>query len=67
MRNKNRNNMKYYTTYEAARKLLVTSATIIKWIKDGKIKAIKTIGGHRRIPASQVDRIWAEMSKDFNN
>lgn len=58
---------KFYTTHTAARKLLVTPTTVIKWIQMGKIKTIKTLGKHRRIPAAEIDRIWAEMSKYFNN
>lgn len=56
----------FYTTHTAAKKLLVTPTTIIQWIKDGKIKTMKTLGQHRRIPAKEIDRIWEEMDKDFN-
>lgn len=59
------NTVDYYTTHTAARKLLVTPTTIIHWIRMGKIKTIKTVGGHRRIPASEIDRIWEMMNKDF--
>lgn len=52
---------RYWTTFEAAKKLLVTSATIIKWIREGRLKTIRTLGGHRRIPDAEVQRVYKEM------
>jgi putative resolvase len=51
----------YYTTDEAARILCVTPVTIINWVKDGKIKCIRTLGGHRRITASEIERVLELM------
>ena len=45
----------YYTTYEAGNRLFVTHSTIIDWIKRGKLKAAKTLGGHRRILRAELD------------
>lgn len=61
------NDLQVYTTYTAAKKLLVTSPTIIKWINLGHLKVIRTLGGHRRIPAEEVNRVWEEMNKKFKN
>lgn len=52
---------KFFTTHEAAEKLMVTPTTVILWINDGKIKCRKTLGGHRRIPISEIDRVLKEM------
>mgnify|MGYP002725747673 CR=1 FL=1 len=38
-----------FTTAQAARLLGVSVATVVNWIDDGKLKAHKTPGGHRRI------------------
>jgi excisionase family DNA binding protein len=38
------------TTGQAARYCHVSQATIVNWIKDGKLKAYATPGGHYRIP-----------------
>ena len=57
------NNNKHYTTWQAAKMLLITAATIIKYIKDGKISCVRTIGGHRRIPGTEINRIWGIMNK----
>lgn len=54
----------YLTTTQAAEDLLITQATVIQWFKKGWIKnVITTLGGHRRIPMSEVRRIRGEMSE----
>ena len=45
---------------QAARRLGVSPATIQRWVDAGTISAVRTIGGHRRIPASEIRRILAE-------
>ena len=42
---------------EAARVLGVSPDTIKRWIYQGKIKSIKTPGGHHRIPTVEIDRL----------
>ena len=42
---------------EAARELGVSYPTIKQWIYRGKLKAIKTPGGHYRIPESELDAL----------
>ena len=56
--------VKFYTTHSAARKLLVTPTTIIAWIKQGKIKAMRTDGNHRRILPEEIDRLYEKMKAD---
>ncbi|MFH1360177.1 MAG: response regulator [Candidatus Omnitrophota bacterium] len=46
---------KFYTTYEAGDMLFVSHSTIIEWINAGRIKAVKTLGGHRRIPKEELN------------
>jgi excisionase family DNA binding protein len=43
-----------YTTGQAAKYCHVSQATIINWIKDGKLEAYTTPGGHYRIPQSDL-------------
>lgn len=38
-----------FSTHDAAKVCRVTPMTVIRWIKEGKIPAFKTAGGHRRI------------------
>lgn len=47
----------YFTTHETARFLSVTPTTIIQWIKEKRINAVKTLGGHRRISKNEVDKV----------
>jgi len=44
----------YMTTTEVARLCGVSRFTIINWAKQGKIKTIRTVGRHYRIPASEA-------------
>lgn len=46
-----------YTLKEAKKLLGVTTRTIQKWDKEGKIRVVRTIGGRRRIPESEIRRI----------
>jgi excisionase family DNA binding protein len=56
----------YLTTVQAAKHLLVTQTTVIQWIKKGWIKSLTTLGGHRRIPMSEIRRIRGEMIREVN-
>ncbi|MFA5059300.1 MAG: response regulator [Candidatus Omnitrophota bacterium] len=49
----------FYTTYEAGSRLFVSHSTVIDWIESGKLKAVKTLGGHRRIPREELERFMA--------
>ena len=42
---------------EAAKLLSVHHTTIRRWIQEGKLQAIRTLGGHYRIPRGEVERI----------
>jgi excisionase family DNA binding protein len=44
----------YMTTTKLARLCGVSRFTIINWIKRGRIKAIRTVGRHYRIPVSEA-------------
>ena len=45
---------KYLTTFQAAEIMSVTPDSVLKWIKSGKLKALKTPGGHHRIESTSV-------------
>jgi molybdopterin-binding protein len=42
---------------EASRILGISYPTLKQWIYRGKIKTVKTPGGHHRIPESEIDRM----------
>jgi len=46
-----------YTMKEASKLLGVHIRTIQKWDKEGKIRCVRTVGGKRRVPESEIKRI----------
>jgi len=56
----------YVTTIQAGKILHVKGFTIAQWCNSKKIKFIKTLGGHRRIPLSEIDRLL-EKEKNLGN
>ena len=44
-----------FSTHSAARFCRVTPMTIIRWVEEGRIKAYKTPGGHRRIMRGDLE------------
>jgi putative resolvase len=46
-----------YTLKEAKKLLGVTTKTIQRWDKEGKIRVVRTVGGRRRIPEGEIKRI----------
>jgi len=46
-----------YTMKEASRLLGVHVKTIQRWDREGKIRCVRTVGGKRRVPESEVKRI----------
>lgn len=52
-----------YTTTKVAKMFGVTPRTIQMWADSGMIKVTKTLGGHRRITAQEVDRLARELGR----
>ena len=48
---------------EAADLIGVSYPTIKQWIYNGKIRSVKTAGGHHRIPTDEVERILNAQKK----
>jgi excisionase family DNA binding protein len=44
----------YLTTTQAARLMSVSPDTVLKWVRAGKVKSYRTLGGHFRIPTSEM-------------
>ncbi|MGI8758006.1 MAG: BldC family transcriptional regulator [Acidimicrobiales bacterium] len=53
---------KLLTPAEVAKMFRVNPKTVTRWAKAGKLSAIRTLGGHRRFRASEVNRCFEEMS-----
>lgn len=54
------------TPREAANAIGVSYPTLKSWILSGKIKTVKTAGGHHRIPASELDAYLPRQRKAKN-
>lgn len=52
-----------YTVTEVANKFSVSRQTVLKWIKTGKIKAVKVVKVYR-IPNEEIDRLTQDMRKE---
>lgn len=52
-----------YTTTKVAKIFGVTPRTIQMWADSGMIEVTKTLGGHRRITAQEVERLSRELGK----
>lgn len=47
----------------AAQELGISYPTLKQWIYRGKVRSVKTAGGHHRIPRSEIDRILFQNGK----
>jgi len=47
-------------TYEVARRLRIPPRTVARLSRKGRLAAVHTLGGHRRYPQAQVDRLLSE-------
>lgn len=52
----------YIRTAEAARILRVSTKTVSRWAKDGKIPYVVTLGGHRRFPARAIHELARRLA-----
>lgn len=48
---------KLYSVRDACKVLGISYPTLKQWIYKGKLKSVKTQGGHHRIPETEVDRL----------
>lgn len=55
---------KLYSLKEAKQLLGVKTRTIQQWDRDGKLKVIRTLGGRRRIPESEILKLQGESLPD---
>jgi len=54
---------KLYRIKEALEILGVHPKTLRRWAREGKIKVVRTVGGIRRIPESEIRRLLGEEVK----
>ena len=54
-----------FSVSQVALRLGGCSKTIRSWDKKGHIKCLRTPGGHRRIPLSEVNRLLGKMYREL--
>jgi molybdopterin-binding protein len=54
---------KLYNPRDAAQVLGISYASVKKWIYGGKLKSVLTVGGHHRIPESEIDRLLPRIAR----
>ena len=52
---------RFLRTSDVARMLHVSPKTVSRWAKEGRLPHLSTLGGHRRFPASEIERLMAEL------
>lgn len=52
-----------YSTAYVAKRLGVSLPTIQRWVDAGRLKAWKTVGGHRRVDAESADRLFLQQEQ----
>jgi excisionase family DNA binding protein len=53
---------RYLRTSEVAVMLQVSPKTVARWAKEGRLPYLATLGGHRRFPATVIDRLVGELT-----
>jgi molybdopterin-binding protein len=54
---------KLYSLRDACKVLGVSYPALKQWIYKGKIKTVKTPGGHHRVPEAEIDRLLPAVSE----
>lgn len=54
---------KLFSPREAAQVLGISYPTLKQWIYKGKIRTVKTAGGHHRVPEQQIDKFLYRSSE----
>lgn len=55
----------YLRTAEVAELLHVSSKTISRWAREGKLPSVRTLGGHRRFPEQPIRDVAIRLSGDL--
>jgi molybdopterin-binding protein len=56
--------MAFLTVRAAAGRLGVGYSTLKRWVLTGRVRTIRTEGGHHRVPETEIDRLTARQHPD---
>ena len=54
---------RYLRTSEVATLLHVSPKTVSRWAKEGRLPYLATLGGHRRFPEPEIQRMTDELNQ----
>jgi excisionase family DNA binding protein len=54
---------KHLTASQAAALLQVSPKTVSRWAKEGKLPYVRTLGGHRRYPDTEIRALVETLSQ----
>ncbi len=60
-----RNAQELLTVSEVANVFGVSAKTVSRWAREGRIKAVRTLGGHRRFREDEVRRVLAGTEDEY--
>lgn len=43
--------------------LQVSPKTVSRWAKEGRLSYMATLGGHRRFPQSEIERLTSDLNR----
>ena len=64
MKQDNRTEDRLLTPSEVAALFRVDPKTVTRWAQQGKLRSIRTLGGHRRFRASEIRRCLEQMEHE---
>ncbi len=55
-------NHRYIASSDVARMMPVSPKTVSRWAKEGRLPFIRTLGGHRRYPKIEIERLAQSLA-----
>ena len=55
-------NHRYIATSDVARMMHVSPKTVSRWAKEGRLPFMRTLGGHRRYPKVEIERLAQSLA-----
>ena len=53
---------KFLRTSDVARMLHVSPKTVSRWAKEGRLPYLATLGGHRRFPLEEIEKLRGQLT-----
>ncbi|MDP9389377.1 MAG: helix-turn-helix domain-containing protein [Actinomycetota bacterium] len=49
---------------EVAEMFHVSTKTVVRWASEGKLPHVLTLGGHRRFPRADIERLVSQLQRE---